>query len=220
MRFEDYYKAEIKKYNGEKNYILAKAKEKRPLLKRIIKYAKNRKILEAGSGTSSNSIFLANNGFQVTSIDKDPQMIKLSIQLSKNFNNSPKFIEKNFENFKGKGFSVVFNHGVLEHFEDKKIISLLKKQLEIGEYLIFSAPSNFFKQHHAINGDERFLSKKKWRSLIMESNSKIKEEFSYYYDPDTFKLKSLKFLSKITKNILPIKKPYIGFVIEKNVCNT
>lgn len=40
------------------------------------------------------------------------------------------------------------------------------------------------------------------------------------YSPDNIKLHLLKFLDKITLGKLPMKKPYIGFVVKKNVYNT
>jgi len=216
MSFSNYYQKEIERYGGTKKYILAKANEKEPLLSRVIKYSNNGTILEAGSGSSSNSIHLANEGHNVISIDVDPKILTLAKNLSESFKNKPRFLKKEISKFHEK-CSVVFSHGVLEHFEDKEIINLINKELEIGRYTIFSIPSDFFRQNQAINGDERFMSRKKWRSLISKTDGTIVEEFSYFYDPDNIKLKILKFIFKITKGILPIKKPYIGFVVRKNV---
>lgn len=220
MNFFNYYLDEIKKYGGECNYVFAKAKEKKPLLDRIKKYSKRGKILEAGSGSSSNSIFLASQGYLVTSLDKNKKMLDLAKKIAKQFDSKLNFIKEDIKKFNGKEFSVVFSHGVLEHFNDKEIIEIINKELNIGEYVIFSVPSDFFNKTQAINGDERFMSKNDWKRLISITPGKIIEEFSYFYDPDTPKLRMLKILSKITLGILPIKKPYIGFVLEKNVRNT
>jgi len=216
MGFSNYYKSEIERYGGSKKYILAKAKEKRALLNRVIQYSDGGKILEAGSGSSSNSIYLSNKGYDVVAVDNDKKILSLAKNLSESFKNKPKFIKKEIKNFNGS-YSVIFSHGVLEHFKDKEIIELINKELELGEHIIFSVPSDFFKKAQAINGDERFMSVKKWRDLISKSNGKIVEEFSYFYDPDNLKLFLLKFIFKFTGGILPIKKPYIGFVVKKNV---
>jgi len=215
MDFNEYYRKEIERYGGLRQYVLAKAKEKRPLLNKVIKYSEGGKILEAGSGSSSNSIYLANKGYDVTSIDNDSKMLSIAKNLSKAFNNKPIFIKKDITQFEGK-YSVVFSHGVLEHFDDEEIVKLINNELLIGKYVVISIPSDFFIPKQAITGDERFLSSAKWKDLISKSNGKIVEEFSYFYDPDNFRLKFLKILFNITKGFLPIKKPYIGFVI-KNV---
>jgi len=214
MKLEDYYASEIKKYGGTKEYVIAKAKEKKKLINLIIKYAKGGRILEAGSGTASNSIFLANRGFEVVCIDKDKNIIKLSKKISKKFKRKPTFVNKNILNLKPKEeFSVVFSHGVLEHFADEEIIRLINKELQLGKIVIFSVPSDFFKEREAINGDERFLSRKKWRQIIKQTNGEIIRVFSYFYDPDRLSVRLLKLLSKLTYGILPTKKPYMGFVL-------
>jgi 2-polyprenyl-3-methyl-5-hydroxy-6-metoxy-1,4-benzoquinol methylase len=220
MSFKDYYLTEIKKYGGIDKYILAKSIEKKPLLERVMKFAYNKKIIEAGSGSSTNSTFLASRGYNVTAVDSDSKMTKLSKLISKNKKNKPNFITGKIEGIKDKDYSVVFSHGVLEHFNDGEIIDLINKELTLGSFLVFSIPSDYFKPHQAINGDERFLSIKEWRELIKRSNGVVIEEFSYFYDPDNLKLYFLKFLDKITFSKLPIKKPYIGFVVKKNVHNT
>lgn len=98
MSFNKYYESEIARYGGSQEYVLAKAKEKKPLLDRVIKFSKNGKILEAGSGSSANSIFLSNKGFDVTAIDNDSEMISLAKELSKSFNKKQKFLKQKIEN--------------------------------------------------------------------------------------------------------------------------
>ena len=86
-KFLDYYNSEIEKYGGVKNYIIGKAKEKKPLMDRIYAYAERDKlILEAGCGTASNSIFLASKGFRVVGIDRDGKILDLARKNAKTFN--------------------------------------------------------------------------------------------------------------------------------------
>jgi len=44
-----------------------------PRLKQVIKYAKRGKALDVGAGEGRNSIFLAQNGFEVEAIDLIPE---------------------------------------------------------------------------------------------------------------------------------------------------
>jgi len=220
MSFANYYRKEIMRYGGAEEYVLAKASEKKALLKRVMKYAKTKRILEAGCGSSSNSIYLSNNGYEVTAADKDYEIILLAKEISKSFNKKPFFLVSRIENIKKQPYSVIFSHGVLEHFSNEGIIRLINKELNLGDYVVFSVPSNFFKPSQSINGDERFMSESEWVSILSKTNGAIIEKFSYFYDLDNAKLKALNFLFKITLGLLPMKKPYIGFVLKKNVCNT
>lgn len=212
MGFVKYYASEILRYGGEEEYILAKAREKKPLIDKVIKYSKNGKILEAGSGTSVNSIYLSRLGYKVTCADNDEEMISLARKIAKS--DQIKFLNVDILNLDLEDrVDVVFSHGVLEHFSDEEIRKIINKELDLGDYLIFSIPSNFFNASDAINGDERFLSRNKWRKIINRSEGEIVEEFSYFYDPNKFKVILLKYLHEISRGIFPFKKPYIGFVL-------
>ncbi len=211
--FLNYYQSEIKKYGGLDKYVNSKSIEKKPLLDRIRKYAKNRKILEAGCGSAVNSLFLAKNNFDVTGLDRDKEMLKLAEDNAKFLNCKIKLIEGDIKDLSENKFDVVFNHGVLEHYSDTDIIKLINAELSVGEYAVISIPSNFFKQEQAILGDERFMSKSKWKNIISKSQGKLIEEFSYFYDSDELKIRFMKKVSLMTFNLLPFKKPYLGFVV-------
>ena len=214
-RFIKYYLEEIEKYGGIRNYVTAKSIEKKPFLNRIKKYAKDKYVIEAGCGSAANSIFLSNEGFHVTCVDKDPDMIEFAKQNFKSFKKKPKFINSDIRNLNKlkSNFDVSFSHGVLEHYRDQKIIELINSQLAIAKFVLISVPSNFFKSSQAINGDERFLDKKHWINLIQKTNGKLIESFGYFYDSNELKIRLLKLLSILTLNKLPKTKPYFGFVM-------
>ena len=214
-KFIKYYSDEIEKCGGIENYIAIKSSEKKPLLDRIKKYAKNKNIVEAGCGSAANSIFLANNGFNVTSIDRGADMLKFAKLNSRSFKNKPKFIKLDIKNIAElkNNFDISFSHGVLEHYLDNEIVELINSQFKVANFVLISVPSNFFRKDQAINGDERFLSKKYWINLINKTNGKLIESFAYFYDSNELKIKFLKFVSRLTLNKLPRTKPYIGFVI-------
>ena len=141
-KFLEYYSDEIKRYGGINNYVIFKSIEKKPLLDRIRKYAKNKKdILEAGCGSAANSIFLANNGFNVTCIDNNPEILKFASSNSSRFDNSPIFLKKDILRlpYLNRLFDVSFSHGVLEHYADDNIVNLIKtisnsKNVSINKY--------------------------------------------------------------------------------------
>jgi|SRR3989344_4735999 len=216
-KFIEYYSQEIRRYGGIKRYVAAKASEKKPLIDRIREYAKNKQVLEAGCGSAVNSIFLANEGFNLTCIDRDLNILKFAKINSKVFNKNPKFINldiKRLKRIKNK-FDVSFSHGVLEHYPDSQIIELINSQLDVAKFVIISVPSSFFKPSEAINGDERFLDEKHWSNIISKTNGTLIEKFGYFYDSNRPKIKFLRFISTLTLNKLPKTKPYFGFVVEK-----
>lgn len=217
-KFVEYYSGEIEKYGGAEKYILAKSVEKKKLIDKVKKYAMNKPILEAGCGSASNSIFLAKEGYEVSCLDSDKEMLKLARRNAEELDVNINFVNKSITDFTGKEFGVSFSHGTLEHYKDDEIIKLINSQLEVVEFVVVSVPSDFFKQKDAINGDERFLSKKHWKALISKTNGALIETFDYFYDSKNFKIKLLKIISFLTFDALPTKKPYIGFVIGRKKC--
>jgi len=78
-------------------------------------------------------------------------------------------------------FDLVFSHGVLEHFSDEEIVTLLNIQLKISKNLIFSVPSNYLSDKDRYFGNERFMSMKKWKEIINNTQGKIIETFGFHY---------------------------------------
>jgi len=216
MSFLNYYKKEIEKAGGYEKYVNIKAKEKKLLLDRVIKYSQaTGRILEAGCGSGANSIFLANRGLDVTCIDIDDKILKFASDSSKLFAVQPKFKKRNLLKLDyPKGyFDVVFSHGVLEHFSDKDIIKIVNKELSVSKYVIISVPSDFFKVKDAIRGDERFLPRKYWKELLAKVRGTTIDGFGYFYHSNSFVLKLMEARHKVGFGIIFRKTPYMGFVI-------
>ena len=69
--------------------------------------------------------------------------------------------------------------GVLEHFDDMKIIDALKKQIYISKRVIAVIPTKWFDDSETLHGDDRFLELKYWRRLINDASGIILKEYSY-----------------------------------------
>ncbi len=148
-KWSSIYSNNIKKLGGPKKYLNYKIKEKTLLINKIIKYCKPYKnILEAGCGTGVMSTYLANKGFDVTAVDNEQGMLSIARKISKNYTKRPIFVKQDINklNYQANYFGVVFSHGVLEHFSDDQIVSLLKQQLKISHTLIFSIPTNYLNE--------------------------------------------------------------------------
>lgn len=185
MTWYEVYLKDIEKKGNINNYVKDKIKHKKKLINLIKKYSKNRKVLEAGCGTGVVSTYMASIGYNVTAIDIDDQILKLSKYVSKiyNANKKPSFENKSIFllNFNKEEFDVSFSNGVLEHFDDDQIVNTLKQQMRISKYVIFGIPTKYFSKEESMYGDERYLDFKYWRHLIHEANGVIVEEESMHY---------------------------------------
>ena len=208
--YEIYIK-EIEEKKSISNYINDKIKTKKNLIELIKKYAPNKKIIEAGSGTGVLSTYLASIGFDSLAIDIDKDILKLSKYIAQQHKskNKPKFkLDSILDlNYHKEEFDVSFSNGVLEHFTDKEIITTLKKQMKIAKIVIVGIPTKYFDDKEAMYGDERFLEIKYWREIIEKSGGKIIEEKSCHY------LTKIKILFNFKKYFRPF--PYRIFVIKK-----
>lgn len=150
--------------------------------------------LEYGCGTGYTAIAIANKGGKVIGIDNDPRVIELAISNKhKHFINMLGGVFHVAENFKDgdtlvfgandevnaiEKIDVVYSQGLLEHFRDGGIISLIEKQLKIAKKaVVFSVPSG--KYPYQDMGDERLMNIEQWESILEPFKDNITE--LYYY---------------------------------------
>ena len=177
------YKNDIENNNGIKEYYNKKIINRKKLINKIIKYKKDGKIVEAGCGTGVLSIKLTDIGYDVIAIDNDERMLKLLKRINEEISKrSVQTKQGNIfclkEQLQDENIDIIFSVGVLEHFKDEEIIDLIKIQISISNYVFIAIPTKYFNDNEALYGNERFLSYKKWRSLIKESGGNIIDEFS------------------------------------------
>ena len=212
----DVYEDQIKKSGGNKLYMEFKIKHKKKLIKILKKESNNGKILEIGSGTGIVCSKLANDGYNVYGIDINSRIIELAKNLEMEYfgENRVNFLQKSmFElNFPKDSFDLTYSVGVLEHFDDNKIIDAIKQQLFISKKVIIVIPTKWFDDDETLHGDDRFLEIKYWRKLIKNANGHIIKEYSY-----PFKQKYYQRIKNIRKIFRP--KAYRIFVIERNNFN-
>ena len=189
-----------------------KIKHKKKLIKILKKECNNGKILEIGSGTGIVCSQLASEGFNVTGIDVNENIIKLAEELEKEYfgERKVKYIKKSmFElDFQEKEFDLAYSVGVLEHFDDDMIMDTIKQQLRIAKKVIIVIPTKWFDDDETLHGDDRFLTLKHWRNMIDKSDGKIIKEYSY-----PFKQKYYQRIKNIRKIFRP--KAYRVFLVEE-----
>ena len=208
------YKEKInEEFENFDDYFKTKMKLKQPFLKQVIKYAKNKPILECGCGTGKATVYLASKGIKSYGMDLEEAMVNQTKELSKKVckENPVKAFQGDIRNipFKDKFFSVTHSSGVLEHYSDEEIIALINEQLRVSDICVFSVPTKYFDKK--MLGNERFMTRKEWISIINKSNAKIIKKFGYHYK------KMSKRIIDILKKPKKIFKPIAlyGFVLEE-----
>ena len=146
-------------------------------------------------------------------MDLENEMIKQTMSLSKKMcpKNPVKTILGNIKSipFKDKFFSVTHSSGVLEHYSDSEIVEFINEQLRVSDVCIFSVPTKYFEKK--MYGNERFMSRSEWTSIINKSKEKIIKKFGYHYKTFGNRFKDI---LKKPKNIFKPIALY-GFVLIK-----
>ena len=206
------YKKQINEFRDIDSFIKYKINYKKRLIRFILKNVpKKGKILEIGCGSGVTCDYLSKEGYEVTGIDIDKDMLKLAENIANKIHAFPKFMKMNLKSldFPKKYFDVVFSDGVLEHFSDREIVSIINDQLNVAKIVIISVPSNHFKKEQRILGDERFMDIKKWEIIISKTKGKEIKRFGFGFQGLYHEILYPFLKKKMIKNL-----PFIGFVIK------
>jgi len=120
------------------------------------------RMLEAGCGSGMLSVMLAQRGHDVELLDLSRQAIRVShTNFARHKVKRPKTHIANIFNmpFKGKEFDVVFNQGVIEHFDEPS--RAIKEMLRVGKKVIVLVPAHNSPMH-LIYLFFRFIKKPGW----------------------------------------------------------
>ena len=181
------YKIDVEEFEKPDDYFEYKLKYKKKFVKKILKYANNKKnVLEAGCGTGLMAGYLQKQGLEVTALDLSESVLNYAEKIASDSQiilPCSKYQQGDILNLKynKNEFDVVYSNGVLEHFNDKDIIKILKQQLKISKYVIFGVPIMYFNMNEKMLGNERCLSIKEWKDLINKAGGDVVEQTSFHY---------------------------------------
>lgn len=212
-RWNKLYKNYInEEYENFEEYFKIKMKLKKRFLKQVIKYSSDKPILECGCGTGKATVYLASKGIKSYGMDLEEAMVNQTKELSKKVcpDNPVETVLGDIKNipFKDKYFSVTHSSGVLEHYSDEEIINLINEQLRVSDICVFSVPTKYFDKK--MLGNERFMTRREWITIINKSNARIIKKFGYHYK--TIGKRILDIIKKPKKIFKPIA--LYGFVLE------
>ena len=100
---------------------------------------KGKSILEVGTGTGQYCIELDKRGARCIGIDKESESIELAQRVAKDYDANCVFHKLNLFDVPERA-DIVISMGVLEHFEDKMIVKMLKKMSTLGDHVVVGVP--------------------------------------------------------------------------------
>lgn len=137
-------------------------------IKAIARYIKpGEKILEIGSGTGVLGAPLALAGVKVTSVDNDPEVLKMAGVNSALLGADIEFQEADAFHlpFADREFKVAFSLGLLEHWTNKEIGILIAEHQRVSDVVVVGFP---IAGHTGDDlGNERYLTMKQWEELLI-----------------------------------------------------
>jgi peptide deformylase len=200
------------KINNPSLYISHSVKKRKEMIDLIKKYTpKGGKILEAGCGTSSHSIYLSKKFYDVTAIDIEKDMLEVAKKFNKKALGKVTYFLGNIFHlpFEENSYNTVFSHGVLEHFSVEKIISAVNESLRVANTVVISVPT-IFNVSNNLMGDEILRSVFKWKRILTKTRGHLKETRGSFSSPSR-----LKNLQDTSGGILNYVAPVVVFVVTK-----
>ncbi len=191
-------------------YVESAVKKRNELVEILKKYGSfGSKILEAGCGTSSISIYLSQVGYDVECVDNNDDMLSLAQEINKRVDGKAKYILGDIRKlpYDKKFFDIVFSHGVLEHFNDILKVKIINEGLRIANMYIISVPT-IWDISNNLMGDEILWTINRWKRFFIKNGYKIVEIKRAF--PTTPKMKKMSYFIK------NLPSGNVIFVIKKN----
>jgi SAM-dependent methyltransferase len=133
------------------------------------------RLLEAGCGSGTTAILLADLGYRVTASDIDPALVeRITLRYSDWVREGRLMVEQanTFQLAWPEGsFDLVYHQGVFEHFTDNQIIAALREQARVARLVLFDVPNH--RCGGRPFGDERLLPARHWRKLIRSAGLEL-----------------------------------------------
>jgi hypothetical protein len=99
--------------------------------------------------------------------------------------------------FQDRSFDLVYHQGVLEHFDDERIVAALSEQGRVGQWVVFHVPNRRYPTRPF--GDERLLSNGHWKKLVRSAGLEVvrvvgdqPNPLFHFFIPHVFYTKSFK----------------------------
>lgn len=183
-RWIRYFNSQVEKDGGLMPHFVSRMAHERLFLQIIVEYANrldNPKILEVGCGSALHSIYLSFIFNYLTGVDLYPEVVNLARDNNHYLHGRANIIKGDIFSL-DRAWDIIFSWGVYEHFDENRILKLLKLHLEYSKYLIFVVPSKSVRRNRkTAESDERLFSYRKWEKLIKLGGGKVVQRFGIGY---------------------------------------
>ncbi|MEX2571421.1 MAG: class I SAM-dependent methyltransferase [Gemmatimonadota bacterium] len=138
------------------------------LLAAVLRRARG-SVLEVGVGSGAQSAILSRVVPRTVTVDNDGRILSAARPNLERFGPSARLVAADAFAlpFPDASLGVAVSQGLLEHFGDLAIGSLLREQLRVCRTVVFSVPSDHYPRQDV--GDERLLSPVQWQRIVEEA---------------------------------------------------
>jgi 2-polyprenyl-3-methyl-5-hydroxy-6-metoxy-1,4-benzoquinol methylase len=215
VSWHQYYALRINAAGGPVEYFEKKKGEKEQILA-VVEAASRvgSRVLEVGCGTAIVSIALSKAGYTVVGVDTAQDLLgEISCGLNKLIGGHVVFVAGDCLSlcFEDRSFDLVLSHGLLEHYDNSQIVSIVREMLRVGKLVIISIPTSRFNNTTMIFGDERLLPARDWEKIINSTNCNVHRKFGFSYGTWLTMI-----LGRVLPNFAFYFAPHIGFVLSSN----
>lgn len=187
---------------------------------------KEAKLIEIGCGSGHLSAILAQKGYDVTLLDFSEVALEKSKECFKNLKLQGKFINANlFElhNIIRGNYDLVWNSGVMEHFDDENLEKALRSIINIrSKYYLFSVPNAealpyLLMRYKSVSTGDWIWGKEFLRTDYENFIKNIGYElYRTYYIGEAFVEQQLKYVLQGCISNFPVRKMMNDRTISKN----
>ena len=140
------------------------------------------RILDIGCGTGWSDVLLGSIGYEVTGIDNDEMIIAAARAIDERMGGSglARFIQGdafNLEPWYG-AFDLVFSCGVLEHFDRKTTVRLLREQAKCAPRVLIQIPTKY-SALYLVGTDERIYTIRELKDIVRDAGLRVEVAFGY-----------------------------------------
>lgn len=122
--------------------------------------------LEIGVGSGAQSALLSRLVERTVSIDNDQRILSAAEPNLRRFGPATRLVAADAFAlpFPDRSFGVGLSQGLMEHFEDGEIRSLIREQLRVCRSVVFSVPSDRYPRQDV--GNERLMPPARWQAIV------------------------------------------------------